>query len=142
METYLVKYSIETDSEYKSEVKEVEAETHDSAMQSVQSILKDIKDSYEKLGIECTVNILSAFPQSYRIDKREFALRTLENTVEDLATLKSILSQEGNVDHLGLMANVNLVNDICERVEQDCKVFNEDYKYYINLIKEGQGFWK
>lgn len=142
LETYSVKYSIETDDDYKTDVKEVEAETHELAMQSVQSILKDIKDGYEKLGVNCTVDIINVFPQSYRIDRREFALKTINNTIEDLATLRSIFNQEGEVEHLGLMMNLNLVNDICKRVEQDCKGFNEDYQYYINLIKEGQSFQK
>lgn len=142
LETYSVKYNIETDYESKTGVKEVEAENHDLALQTVQSILKDIKDGYEKLGESCTVDIINVFPQSYRIDKREFALKTIENTVEDLATLKSIFNQEGEVEHLGLIMNLNLVNDICKRVEQDCKGFNENYQYYINLIKEGQSFQK
>lgn len=142
LETYSVKYSIETDDDYKTDVKEVEAETHELAMQSVQSILKDIKGGYEKLGVNCTVDIINVFPQSYRIDRREFALKTINNTIEDLATLRSIFNQEGEVEHLGLMMNLNLVNDICKRVEQDCKGFNEDYQYYINLIKEGQSFQK
>lgn len=142
LETYSVKYSIETDDDYKTDVKGVEAETHELAMQSVQSILKDIKDGYEKLGVNCTVDIINVFPQSYRIDRREFALKTINNTIEDLATLRSIFNQEGEVEHLGLMMNLNLVNDICKRVEQDCKGFNEDYQYYINLIKEGQSFQK
>ena len=142
LETYSVKYNIETDYESKTGVKEVEAENRDLALQTVQSILKDIKDGYEKLGESCIVDIINVFPQSYRIDKREFALKTIENTVEDLATLESIFNQEGEVEHLGLMMNLNLVNDICKRIEHDCKGFNEDYQYYINLIKEGQSFQK